>query len=774
MTEPTPPHNASPVSIWRSLAFIVGLIVSVVILLSVPQETARFLFFCILIFSILWMPRRRFFDFTHKQIISIYHTLRDYRKAYQPPKHFLHFSHIPRIQVIAEFAIIVALALSVTSHYLPYDPTTKIPGIEMEWITGSAHVAHVSLQEYGYLPLWNPYYRYGEPLIGNAVSFILNPFSSVPILLVGAEQGTKWAVALGVVIAGIGGWVLARVLGMGVIGRLLLAALLIGKGNMHTNITAGYFQLGLQQIYFPYIIAGAIAVMRGAQRWSIVLTGIMTALLFMAGNVWYILPMLISMGMIAIGHTVGVPHNCLFNWRGWGGMILAGVITLGVSAPYTLPVMTHLDHIGNHNDECQAGWEVQDLARVPALYTVSDIDFASVDLFILAPCFNQIRSSGAHFHYSFVMPHWIVFIIFILLPPIVPFLHRPALAHEWRLWLIGLWLLILMTMWGIGGTALWEFLYAEIELLRGWRFVGRALAVASFWVAILIALRIDGLSRALQAYRGRWKWGALALLSLTLMIGVNEPLQQWSRHLTPVESHLGNCLTDWNQQYQDDEAMFKIGYNIMWTLIDNDMQLHNIEADFLPLPDDVTIGASQLWLNWEMPAYAYPTTPEIERTLGTWGYNLLDDVLSDDETCLYYDNSDSVPYAFTAPLNSYREVVAWSSLYREVTTLTHYERLPDTIYVLAPPHDVETVLTVRELAYPGWEVWVNDEKVDLEIVGGLVSVELPPSDTPSAVTFAFRPPLHMQGSAITIITAVLASIFLLWRRKPNSDDVTRI
>jgi hypothetical protein len=92
----------------------------------------------------------------------------------------------------------------------------------------------------------------------------------------------------------------------------------------------------------------------------------------------------------------------------------------------------------------------------------------------------------------------------------------------------------------------------------------------------------------------------------------------------------------------------------------------------------------------------------------------------------------------------------------------------DTIGVLVPAHITEQVLIVKETAYPGWTVTVNDVPAKLDITGGFMSVVLP-AGTPTElyqVVFMYRPPLMIWGGAVTVLTIVLICGYLLRIDKP--------
>src|SRR5260370_28712793 len=112
-----------------------------------------------------------------------------------------------------------------------------------------------SLHNYGYIPLWQPLFEYGEPFLDNPFTFVFNPINTAPSIFTDGITGIKISVILTAILAAVGGWVLGRVLGFGLLARLLLALLCLGKGNMAAMIGTGYFQLSVTQAYFPWIMA---------------------------------------------------------------------------------------------------------------------------------------------------------------------------------------------------------------------------------------------------------------------------------------------------------------------------------------------------------------------------------------------------------------------------------------------------------------------------------------------------------------------------------------
>ena len=125
-----------------------------------------------------------------------------------------------------------------------------------------------------------------------------------------------------------------------------------------------------------------------------------------------------------------------------------------------------------------------------------------------------------------------------------------------------------------------KFLYAHVPGLGQWRFVGRALALSSFWFAVLIALRVDALWCLLQRARWRrglrrpWRWGvragqmALALgLLVASLAAARDVVRKWTvfAGVTPVDQINELCI-EWLRQDNpavQDLSMYRQNYDIV-------------------------------------------------------------------------------------------------------------------------------------------------------------------------------------------------------------------
>lgn len=704
---------------------------------------------------------------------------------------------LPRLRwglVTAEMAIIVITTVLITRPFYESPPTWQLSGNEVEWLTSSAYAARAGLAESGRIPRWQPYLEQGEPLIENPFNFIFNPIVSAPSLLIGPVMGLRISVILSYFLAGLGGWFLGRVLGFESLARVLLALLLMGKGNLHAMLNSGYFQLALSQIYMPYVIGGIIAIFRWPQRrWPVVLTGLSLALQFLSGNIWYMLPT--AIGAIAVGGVllIGAGKRWI-DLAAFKRLVLAAVFTVGLSAVVALPVLLEFKQVGRHPDEIDGGWFVPTPEIVQLYFDPNPNQL----LTITAPGLGDFEAYRPvkdldEFYYSYISPFWYLLFILVVMP-----LYRPTTGRERRVWWIAVILAALATLWGAGGKQPILWLYQNIPTLAQWRFVGRALAVATFWLAIMVAMRLDNLWRhlttadwsSLLKINPRWAKPVPIVLGGTVLVAtliagadVNDQWYRMNHIVNPIDVGANACITWIRQQHPDQPiTVWQQEYVNITTYLNNHVRSWIVGADFEMLPQAATLGNPNLNLNKVRPLYARLTYADEVRWARGNGYREMPDSPPALELphCLYQQTIATLPYAYSVtrtaleamnqPITDPRvEVSAFSPI-------PLFERRGDQVALIVTDKRTEpTIIGVQEKAYPGWRVEVDGKAAPLESVGGQIGVLLPAGDQPLQIYFVYDPVLPVIGGWLTLITSVVCIGYLVMdHRKRKSAENPRL
>ena len=580
------------------------------------------------------------------------------------------------VQVLLELALVVWVGLYAARDYSSSDPQLVLVGLESQWLTSSAYQTANVLQGEGYLTRWNPWLGHGEPAIGNPFSFALNPISALPSWLLGAGNGIKFSIVLYTILAGVGGWVLASVLSLGWLGRLLLALVLIGRGSMHAEISLGYYQLGVTQAYFPWVTAAVLAIIRfRTRRAPIVLLAITLTLLFWAGNIYYTLPMLIVVGLLTLAFMIRVERRRLHvDTILLRRVVLALLLTVGLAAATLVPIYANQQYIGGHPNENPDNIYEDPLISAAEFFT-------SVRLYSL--------DTWHETYYSFVLPLWFALLIFAVFPITAPRLHRFAdpKLHP-RVYALGLVMIVIFFVWGtkaLPGVVNW--LYAHLPLIGQWRTMSRMLTVSAFWVAVLVAMRVDGLWRALVIDRrlDRWvasigrvagylHWLVAAVLIVACALAANELIQTWFDFgATDYRDKMTITCIDWLRQQHPDENLTVFGrdYYQVAIYLDDHVRFSNINADFHPIGMATTLyddsisdpvmafsfDGSDLDLRSTPPEYLISYDNDERRFWTERGYRIIPQSPLDGGgiSCLMR-NPDVLSYAFTVPLRALQTV----------------------------------------------------------------------------------------------------------------------
>ncbi len=546
------------------------------------------------------------------------------------------------------------------------------------------------------------------------------------------------------------------------IGRILLGALLVTKGNMGATFGAGFFQLAIAQAYLPWVMAGALAVARRErERWSFVLFALAFALLFFCGGIFYTLPALIIVLLVFAFYAVQLrlkPFRFRLNGAITRRFVVAGILTAGMTAFTALTIGLNFWLVGHHP---------------------SQTDLPPVDVFntLYQFVYPKMLFTGlfAEFSYSYVAPLWFLALIFLLIPPLRQF-HRSAHPDKDKpLWRIGVVGFLLFLAWGISLSPIFPWLYDHVSLIGQWRFPTRMLGVASFLLIFLIAYRIDGLNRALLTnirYNAE-RTGAItkllvrAAVFLAAFFALNEVYQNYARWGSlDAEDFTAQICVNWMLQYYNNQfvTVQRRDFRTMDVFLRSGVRMSSVGNDYyvngVPptiYPRDLTTLPSQLYM------VAWDQDPETMREQGFLPIAAAPTIssLSPDYHCVWL-NPNALPYTFAVPLAFLQDVPSQLTPH-DVSTVVYLGRTPEHIWLktLASPFE-QMVVVAQDVAYPGWTVRVNGVPAQLESVGRLLGVVLPPGEGAQLVEFIYTAPTLKLGGMITLIT-ILGSILYLLR-----------
>lgn len=671
-----------------------------------------------------------------------------------------------RLQIIVEILLVLLVVWLATGGYRNFSTRWRLSGGESEYLTSSAVWVSTIFRQSGYVPQWQPYLDAGQPAVDEAYSFMANPFYAVPVLLSGGINGLKIAVIVHFAIAGLGGWFLGWVLGWRGPARVLTGCLLVLKANMQSVIGMGFMQLGTTQAYFPWVMAGGLAIIRlPHKRWPPVLLGLALGLLFLGGNLYNILPALILVGLIVVVYCLRLSPDFSrieLDQPRIRGFALAIALMIGLCAVTAVTVGLNFGLVKAHPNE--------------VLRQTGD------PLMVFFQFFSpEVRFDGlfAENLYGYSMPGWFALVIFVLLPPIPGVLHRRASPEQgWRFWaMMGLAFLLFFT-WGLGINPVINWMYENIPLIAQWRFVERMNTVAAFLLIVFAGLRVDGLLRALDLsnrQNGRRLVNLGALLATgVLVLGSGVSVMQvyntratydfiWDVNETPGEELL-TCVRWLREQYPDEFLqVYRREYDYVTAFVTEQVRMVNVGAEY-----DLSGVASTLYpydLTNEPVEFYMPQWDEPPEYMTQIGYQPMTDSpwrAPDSDTPCMWRHPGTLSVAFTAPLEQLRE--APFPLPLSLTTpATILGRTPEHIWLEAMPSpDEEVVAVTQDIAYPGWIALVDGSPAEVQSVGELLGVVLPPGSQAKRVEFIYTAPTLKLGGSITVLAALFAIGWLVW------------
>ncbi|NJL92288.1 MAG: hypothetical protein HC915_00480 [Anaerolineae bacterium] len=192
--------------------------------------------------------------------------------------------------------------------------------------------------------------------------------------------------------------------------------------------------------------------------------------------------MQLALALLALVYVLSSPGQ---RWRQVTALYLAGALTVGLSAAVLVPLALNSEYVAHPQDD--GAGEAVDAGRVLQ-------QFINGDAALYA---DRVAPGLPELYYSFILPPEFALLIGLIILPVPFFAQRSALDGAWRWWLAGVLIIAVHFIWGTGGNPLIAWLYQNVPGLGHWRFPGRALGMASFWVAVLVAMRADAIWRAI-------------------------------------------------------------------------------------------------------------------------------------------------------------------------------------------------------------------------------------------------------------------------------------
>ncbi len=646
-------------------------------------------------------------------------------------------------QVFIEFLIIFAVFLWVTSHFHQFSSDILINNLDIVPLSRSADFAGHFLRTEGAIPLWNPFIGNGEPMLEAVSSFILNPFMSLPSMLLGARPGVLITILLHGLLMGIGGWVLARVIGLHAAGRVFIGILLISNGSYTGALSHGVFQLSQSQAYIPYVLAGMVTLLfLPYKRTGMLLFVTTTMLLIFSGSFWYVLPVAFTCALIGLFAFINPRAD---RKRILKQLITAGLFVVGCSAIRLFTMNRDLLYHTYHSYDYI-------LSYTQVFYNFFDP--------------NYTHDMGRWFIvYHYIVPALTLTVI-VLFAMLTFWKFEYRFTGGWTVILAGIVSVGVFAFFGMGPTPELEAVHEALPVLRDWRNTGRMAAAATPWVILAVGWLFDRVfSVLLQIFQTQHVMrflGMAGIISLSVLalwsaenVGVNWRKSVYLEETEAFFSNENRGASLLREQYPSAFLSIHSGWILHYALNDNLIRHPYGDNEVFTMGLPPTIGA---WQPNFLAEFTFGDDPESGNgmILLDNGYVEMPEMPIDPLIGALIDrNPRALAYAFVTSETTIIENEAKQMFNDNTTPATYYHRM-DEIEVLLDGSSEEDVLVVQETAYPGWRVSINGDTVPIESVNGRIAVRLPQNAGGLHVLFEYKPlNLYVTG-AVTVI-----SIFIL-------------
>jgi hypothetical protein len=658
--------------------------------------------------------------------------------------------------ILLDLGLIVLAVYLFCISILDLGKPTRLPGNESDVFQALDATLVTSLREFHSFPLWNPFLSSGLPYIADPMLHVFNPVSTIPVLLLGEENGFKVGIFLSFLLAALGMWWLGGVLGMSRPARLYAALLYAFAGQPVARFFQGQYLFVLGFAWIPWTVGSLFLLVKTRRRAYWATTAFSLAMLFFSGNVYYSFYMLILIVLVALIYITKFQRRRPFlviDRKLAGALLITGALSLGVIAVQLFPLVEFWPRL-------EKSLEVAGAHSLRQIY----LDYTSADSF-RPDAFSVLPAREEFYAYIGKIP----FLALVLLP--FYFLwkrdRKPGLIFGLMLGFVLVWIDL--------NAMPWKQAFLDTKVLLQFRHLLRILIYGGFAIILLGAFGIDTAWKVLAAWTQRSattlgertrvvaaNFGLIALGALVL-VGVGNVYQTNHQYIQtqPSELEVNDALL-WLKGYDLSDYYIRLNPdNLHQNLVVAD-GLRFIEVwyhfgdirNFDGMLDTRLVQARPKYII-QLPQETPPDSPGATLIHEVNGYDI-------------YKLPANLPYAFTVSKDQLNPATSNTPLQREdVSPQTTFTSGPNEVEVIADAQDKQ-VLVVLTTGYPGWELRVDGRPQKMINVGGYLAAELLPGV--HNYSFTFIPRSFFLGLIISLFSSLFALGMLIADTKLNLKD----
>jgi len=422
----------------------------------------------------------------------------------------------PYLAVIALFSLLIVVPFGpiLTLHYVPGSPDSVTPS--------ALNKALEALQaQTGEYPLWQPWTFSGMPTV-EAFSYLSGLY--MPNLLFSLlHLDPMYIQLLHLVFAGMGGFMLARRLGLGSIAAFLAGSAFMLNPFMTAMLAWGHGSQLMTAAYLPWVLWAAI---RLAEKGSFADAGLLALLLGLQLQrahvqiAWYTWMLVVPLLLLKILFDAkpGVPKVRV-------GVLALLALALGVA----VALQVYFPALGYLPFSARSG--AGDAAEAYRYATLWSMHPSELITFILPGAFGF----GGIAYWGFMpftdFPHYAgIIVLLFAIAGIVSGRSKPMVQF-----LAAMMLLAILLSFGSFFSPVYDLFYHFAPMFRSFRVPSMALIVVALCLALLAGYGLQAwLDKPLADSSRIFRWGGLAIgVAAILFLSLEGGIEQWVRASFP-------------------------------------------------------------------------------------------------------------------------------------------------------------------------------------------------------------------------------------------------
>ena len=605
-------------------------------------------------------------------------------------------------------------------------------------------LAEVAFHRYGEIPLWNPYMLTGFPHMGDLLGHFWNPVSTIPILLWGGINGMKVSIFLTFIVAGLGQWLFAYVMGIRRLFRMWSAILFMISGGLALLWRIGWYELLVGAAWFPWCFALYLHALRKHSWISIFLVSAAIFMVISTGGGYYPFYLLVCLLVLFLVMILQASPEERIRQVRTSALVL--VSSLALSAVVILPSAQVYRLSGRDVP--------QDLAQNFS----QPIEYGLANYMIYAPEWFHSSVLGTASGWNWFYIGWLPIAALVL----VPLAFKQSPRRRWAILISGLLFLVLM-MWFANRYTLFKKIYDWIPFLYNLRFPNRLLIIAASPLLILSAQALEYLYRLSRVWSRELKmvyspagkrrrifhtrilvslaWLVFLFYTLNTVYDANKEFAFIDQRIDPKSF----AVLRWLKEY--DKSLYYVnigGGAIYWSWLPASYSLEMPVINFLYSRHLRTQETQQTDYSPFHARAKYQisledqTPPENARRI------------HEADGIVVWKIPDVLPYAFSVSPKWIQEYTDLES--DQVAPIK--VRLQGTNQVIArgtPRKDGE-VLVVLMSYFPGWKLLIDGEAAQVTSYNGYLGAKMLPGE--HVYQFYYQPMPYFVGLIISVVTLV--------------------